>query len=118
MKRRLAAVLLLGLAALGALSAAAQEEPSQEALVADWQQRLDDAQEGLRAAREHVQQAELALGDARQRRRPRGELLGKLYDELPAAREDLAQREAQWPALLEEARRAGVPPVVLREYED
>jgi hypothetical protein len=35
-----------------------------------------------------------------------------------AAEQELAEAKAELPALLEEARRAGVPPGVLREFED
>ena len=106
----LACLFFAGAAALG-------EEPlDQDALA--WRERLANERAVIEAAKERVANAEQALGDARQRRRPRGDLLGKLYTELEDARAELASHEKAWPDLLEEARQAGAPPAVLREFED
>jgi hypothetical protein len=68
-------------------------------------------------AREQVAVAQRAYRDARKRRR-RGAERAELLAELENAEQALAEAEAALPTLLEEARRAGVPPGVLREFED
>ncbi len=79
-------------------------------LETEWQRVLD--------GRERVARAEHAVRDSRQRKYPRGEKRVELYDELEAAREDLAALEAQWPDKVEQARQAGLPAGVLQEFED
>ena len=110
-------VLVLGIA-LVATGVAAEESPGLDPAAQEWRQRLADEHAALVAARERVVDAQIALGAARQHHHPRGDLLGRLYADLEAARDDLAKLETSWPQRLEEARRAGVPPVVLRDYED
>ncbi len=83
-----------------------------------WRDRLADARAAIEASQERLANAQQALGDARQRHRPRGEQKAKLYAELEAAEAELAEREKAWPDLLEEARRNGAPPALLREFED
>ena len=58
-----------------------------------------------------------AYADWRQRKYPRGVRKEKLVQEVADAEVALAEAEAAWQALLEDARRAGVPPGVLRDYE-
>jgi hypothetical protein len=111
------------LAALLAVASLAQTPaqppgPTVEQVVAVWTNRLETEYALLLAARARLRDAETALGDARQRRSPRGTKLAALREEELRAAEELSQREAAWPELLEEARRASVPPAVLREYEE
>jgi hypothetical protein len=106
----LAALFFAGAAAVG------EELLDTDALA--WRERLAAERAVLEEAKERVANAQQALGDARQRRHPRGDQLGKLYAELEAAQADLAAHQKAWPDLLEEARQAGAPPVVLREFED
>ncbi len=118
MTHRALALLLVGVMSAAQISAQdAAPTPSDEVIAQEWRARLEDEQAALTTARERVANAEHALGDSRQRRRPRGKQLRKLQEELAEAREELAELEAQWPALLEEARRAGATPAVLREFE-
>ena len=111
------------------LPLAAQETPppaapsaeytgSAEADVGEWRERLLEAQERLESARERAAAAQHAYRDQRQRKRLRGEKKAKLLAELKGAEQQLAEAEAELPVLLDEARRAGVPPGVLREFED
>lgn len=109
------ALLLCVLVAASALAQPADENA--DPVVAGWTRRLGDEHASILAARERVGSAEHALGDARQRRRPRGKKLAALRAELAEAEADLAERETAWPDLLEQARRAGAPPALLMEYE-
>lgn len=82
-----------------------------------WRDKLVGARERVDGAREQVATAEVAYREARKRRRRGGER-ADLLAALTAAEQELAEAEARLPALLEQARRAGVPPGVLREFED
>lgn len=82
-----------------------------------WRDKLLDARERVDGARQQAATAEMAYRDARKRRR-RGAERADLLAALTAAEQELAEAEAALPALLEEARRAGVPPGVLGEFED
>lgn len=90
--------------------AAAQEE-------AMWVGRLTEARATLRAARARHAEAEHAWRDARQRTYPRGEARAELRGELDAAEAALAEAEAAYPRVLEDARRAGVSAGALRPFE-
>jgi septal ring factor EnvC (AmiA/AmiB activator) len=97
----------------GAGAAAAMDPVS-----ADWSARLAKAHAKLEAARTQVVSAQAALDRARNRQYPTGAPLAKLEQDLADAKQTLATREAEWPQLLEEARRAGVLAEVLRPYEN
>ena len=85
--------------------------------VGAWRDKLLEARERVDEAHGQVATAEMAYRDARKRKRRGGER-ADLLAALEAAQAELAEAEAELPALLEEARRAGVPPGVLREFED
>ena len=85
--------------------------------IAEWRQTFLEARERVDGAREQVTVAQQAYRDARKRNR-RGAERADLLAAQGAAEQELAEAEAELPALLEEARRAGVPPGVLREFED
>lgn len=91
--------------------------PSSELVAAAWEARLAEAQARLTTARAQAESSERALGRARHRRYPRGEALDALVVAAEDARTDLAAAEAELPALLEQARRAGVEPGVLQRFE-
>jgi hypothetical protein len=110
------------------LPSAAQETPppaappaestgSGEEEVDEWRERLLEAQARLESARERAAAAQRAYRDGRQRKRPRGEKKAELLAELEGAEQELAEAEAELPVLIDKARRAGVPPGVLREFE-
>jgi chromosome segregation ATPase len=84
---------------------------------AAWAARLAEAKARLVAARGNVAESEAALSRARHRRQPRGEALDDLESALAEARDELAAASEELPELLEQARRDGVSPGVLREFE-
>jgi hypothetical protein len=120
--------LILLLLLLFPLPSAAQESPPPAAPsaesagsakeVGEWRERLLEAQQRLESARERAAATQHAYRDWRQRKRPRGEKKEELLAKLEGAEQELAEAEAELPVLLDEARRAGVPPGVLREFED
>lgn len=81
-----------------------------------WAERLAGASAELAAAREKVAELEAAYSEAEHEHYPRGEARGELESELAAAREARDRAEERLPELVEEARRAGVLPEVLRPY--
>ena len=85
--------------------------------IEDWRQRLLGAQERIDQAEADVAGAQLAFRKARQRNRRGGER-GDLLATLQAAERELEEAEAELPLLLDQARRAGVPAGVRREFED
>ena len=85
--------------------------------IAEWRQTLLEARERVDEAQADVAMAQQAFRKARQRNR-RGEERGELLVTLQAAEQELADAEAELPLLLDEARRAGVPAGVRREFED
>lgn len=121
--------LLLLLLLLPPLPSPAQEPPpppasspaataeSGEMEVEEWRQTLLEAHERLKIARVRAAEARHAHRDGRQRRR-RGAEKAELTAALEAAEQEFVEAEAEFPAVLEKARRAGVPPGVLREFED
>ena len=122
-----AALILLSLLLLPPPSLAQQMPPAAAAPanpagigaeeIEEWRQTLLEARERVDEAIGQVATAEMAYRDARKRKRRGGER-ADLLAALEAAQAELAEAEAELPALLEEARRAGVPPGVLREFED
>lgn len=100
-------------AADGAAGAAAASEQAQA-----WAKRLADAHAKLEAARAEVISAQAAVDRARNRHWPLGDPLAKLEQDLVDAKQKRDTLEADWPDLLEEARRSGVPAEVLRPYEN
>ena len=123
---RLALILLtLMVLPLLSLTQEAQSQPAAPASstglgaeeIAEWRQTLLEARERVDGAREEVAAAQQAYRDARKRNR-RGAERADLLAAQSAAEQELAKAEAELPALLEDARRAGVPPGVLREFED
>lgn len=85
--------------------------------IEEWRKTLLEARERVDEAQEDVAEAQLAFRKARQRNRRGGER-GDLLAAQQAAEQELADAEAELPVLVDEARREGVPPGVLREFED
>jgi hypothetical protein len=97
-------------------------EPEGESESADleayWSQRLARAARRIEVARERATEAEADYARARHDDYPRGEALAKIESRHRAAQRELEAAEAALPRLVEQARRAGVAPGVLREYWD
>jgi chromosome segregation ATPase len=110
----LAAALAPGPAGLRAQEVADLEDA---AALAAWRERLGEAHAAREDARHRVETAHDAYADWRQRKYPRGVRKEKLVQEVADAELALAEAQAAWEALQEDARRAGVPPGVLRDYE-
>jgi chromosome segregation ATPase len=85
--------------------------------IEQWRKTLLGAQERVDGANQQVALAQQAYRDARKRKRRGGER-AELLEALKSAEQELADAESALPELLDEARRAGVPPGVLREFED
>jgi hypothetical protein len=123
--RRLALALALALPFAAALAAAADPAkpgeaaaaPSAEAVAAEWEAKLGEAQARIVKAREQVAARERAVTRARHRKHPRGDAFDALVKAAEDARAELADAEAELPALLEQARVAGVEPGLLRRFE-
>ncbi len=104
------------LIAAGRVVAQQQLEPSDET-VTYWIEKIELEQERAAEARGDVARLEQEISRAKRRRYPRGEALREKIDALEAAREAGAKAEALIPELLDNARRAGVSPGALREFE-
>jgi hypothetical protein len=114
---RLLAALALALL-LAAPSAPVASPGDDDAGVAAWQDRLERGRAELAAARERAEQARDTYQDWRQRKVPRGVRKEALVREMEAAEAAAAEAEAAFAELREAARRAGVPPGVLRRFEE
>jgi hypothetical protein len=85
---------------------------------AGWTQRLDEAAARITSAQKSVDQLLGAKGRGAARRYPLGDAKAKYLKDLDDAQKELADAKRALPALLEEARRAGVPPGILDRYEN
>jgi hypothetical protein len=110
----LAAALVPGPVGLRAQEVADLEDAT---AIAAWREKLGEAHAALQDAEHRVEAAHAAYADWRQRKYPRGVRKEKLVQEVADAEVALAEARAAWEALQEDARRAGVPPGVLRDYE-
>jgi hypothetical protein len=96
---------------------ASESAPLPEVTVEAWVDRIEAAAADLEKTRARLRADEGALTRARHRRYPRGEALAELEASVEAGRAALEKAEAELPELLEQARRAGVPPGRLRHLE-
>lgn len=103
---------------LAAPAAPVPNAGGEDALLAAWHDRLERGREELAAAQGRAEQARDTYQDWRQRKVPRGVRKEALVREMEAADAAAAQSAQAWGELLEEARRAGVPPGVLRTFEE
>lgn len=87
---------------------ASAEQPSA------WPERIGRLRSELDLAQERRDAAEAAVTRMRHRRHPRGEARKALLTERDAARTAYTESEQVLDRMLEEARRAGVPPGLLR----
>lgn len=83
-----------------------------------WVKRIRDARGELASAHARYEKAVHAYSEMRHRRHERGEAKLAIIDEQEAARGAITQAARKLDALLEEARRAGVPPGWIREAMD
>jgi len=98
--------------------AAEEEAPGADGLEAYWDRRLDRAHKRIEIARERAETAEAEYSRARHDGHPRGTALLAIEREHAQASKELAAAEAALPRLVEQARRAGVAPGILRAYWD
>lgn len=119
--RRSCFVLCLLGAALAAgpapLSAQQVADLDDDVAIAEWRAKFEEAYIALEEARHRTEAAHDAYADWRQRKIPRGVRKEQLVREVAEAETALAGTQAAWQGLQEEARHAGVPPGVLRDYE-
>jgi len=107
-------------AAEGGPAAAAPEGPATGGAGEEkpWEERLAEAAARIEAAEARLEKAEAAYSRARHDDHPRGEALEAIEREYAEAGRELEAARSALPELVEEARRAGVPPGVLRPYWD
>jgi len=106
-----------------AVEALAEQEPSADpsagvSLETYWGRRLSNAMQRIELATERSEKSEAEYSRARHKHNPRGEALEEIRDKRDAAERELHEAEAALPRLVEQARRAGVEPGVLRDYWD
>jgi hypothetical protein len=95
-------------------AAAEQEQAELDA----WVKRLDEAKARLAAADRQLEALGATKGRGAHRRYPRGDAKDKYLQDLEAAQAEREDAARALPDLVEEARRGGVPPGVLSDYED
>lgn len=81
-----------------------------------WAERLATAKARIETLREKEEELAAEEAQADRLRYPRGEPLLELKEELRETRASLVEAKAALPRLVEEARRSGVLPEVLRPY--
>jgi len=95
---------------LGLCLVAAPSRADDDAELAGWRQRLDQAESDLARAHESAAAAHAAYVNMRHDRSMRGEEKSKVLAERAATEHAVGDAQARLDALREEARRAGVPP--------
>ena len=106
---------LLGFALVFALCLVAAPAPADDdAELAGWRQRLDQAEADLARSREEAAAAHAAYANMRHDRSMRGEEKAKIIAARAETEHAAADAQARLDALREEARRAGVPPAWVR----
>lgn len=83
-----------------------------------WTKQLEDARARLHDANERLARLGAAKGRGAARRYPRGEAKQKYLAEIQSAKSERDDALRAFPQVVEDARRAGVPPGVLSDYED
>src|SRR5262249_854343 len=81
-----------------------------------WSTELQNARADAEKARTALAAADADYTYARNRIKPRGEALDKIVAARQQARKDVAAAGCKVPALVEQARKAGVAPEVWRDY--
>ncbi len=83
-----------------------------------WVETLEESAKQVRSLRKITAALESDVSRMRSRRYPRGEERERLLAAYERARTQLEEAEANHPALLEQARQAGVPQGVLLDFEE
>jgi hypothetical protein len=107
-------VLALGLAAL---LYPVPPAAASDALMEAWRERISAAQQDVADAHQRAETARNTYQDWRQRKYPRGVRKEELVQEVADADQAVRDSEASFAGLLEQARRDGVSPGVLRDFE-
>jgi hypothetical protein len=92
------------------LAAAAPASGDDDAALAGWKQRLEQAKQEVVRAREQAAAADAAYASMRHDRSARGGEKAKVIAARAEAEHAVSDAQARLEALREEARRAGVPP--------
>jgi multidrug resistance efflux pump len=111
--KRIACALALALAA----AAGAPRAGAGSGGHAGWQERVQEARDAVEQARARRDAAEDAYDEMRHRKYPRGDARAGVEAERSAAREALTEAQRNLDTLLDQARRAGVPPGWVRAPE-
>lgn len=98
-------------------TAASDDDEGARAEGSEWVKKLDDAKLRIDLAQRQVDQLSNAKGRGAARRYPRGDAKAKYLDELKAARSEYDAALRALPDVIDEARRAGIPPGQLEPYE-
>ena len=83
-----------------------------------WVDMLEESAKQVRSLRKVTAALESDVSRMRSRRYPRGEERERLLAAYERARTQLEEAEVNHPALLEQARQAGVPQGILRDFEE
>jgi len=119
----LVVALLAGFVGAPAFAASPAAAPNDAAAAAEdesagWLKRLEEARARLDTATRRLTALGGIKGRGAHRRYPRGDAKEKYLEDLEAARKEYNEAERALPELIEEARRAGIPPGVLARYEE
>ena len=101
-----------------AVAVPAAPRPAADAGLQEWPQRLADAERRVREAQRNARTAKSDYGRARSRKYPRGKERQALLDRIDATRVERDEAESEFSALVEAARRDGVPAGILTPFMD
>jgi septal ring factor EnvC (AmiA/AmiB activator) len=110
-------LLVLPAPSFGDPAKASESDNLSSVTVEAWVDRIEVAAAHLEKTRAQLRANEESLARARHRRYPRGDTLEELETSVESGRAALEAAEAELPELIEQARRAGVPPGELRRFE-
>jgi hypothetical protein len=82
-----------------------------------WIRTLEQSEQRVKDLRTRVATLQDLIDKSVHRRYPRGAEKAKMIADLAQSKQALAEAEARHPDLLDQARRAGVPPGILSQYE-
>lgn len=114
-------LLAIAVPAWGQSAGGAQSPDSALEVTEDWSTwvaTLEESAQQVRSLRKITADLESDVSRMRSRRYPRGEERERLLAAYERARTQLEEAEANHPALLEQARQAGVPQGVLQDFEE
>jgi hypothetical protein len=99
-------------------AAAVTDDAGEAAEIKAWIKELEDARARLRDANERLARLDAIKGRGAANRYPRGDAKAKYLSEIQSAQDERDDAVRAFPQVVEDARRAGVPPGVLSDYED